>query len=335
VHAFEFLRLTAEKACRAAYALIGEEPFLREEVLRAVQRSHEAEVQGEVEIDHWDGGSASLADVLDAIREVPLFARRRLVVVDDADEFVSAHRRELEQAIEHPAPTGVLVLGLKSLPSTTRLARLISARGLIVDCKPPPPSAVASWLIARARDHLRVRLDADAAQTLVELVGPEVGLQAMELEKLAVSVGTRAQITRADVTRMVAGTHVETVWKVLDAATTGRTAEALSELDALMASGEHPVGLLAAMAASLRKVHRAGTLRLSRTDPAEACRTAGIPPFAVQSTLTQHTHLGPTRVRALPALLLRADLDLKGGSQLAPRTVLERLVVELARPRSD
>ena len=37
----------------------------------------------------------------------------------------------------------------------------------------------------------------------------------------------------------------------------------------------------------------------------------------------------------LPALLLQADLDMKGASALPPRVVLERLVVELAAPRQD
>jgi DNA polymerase-3 subunit delta len=32
---------------------------------------------------------------------------------------------------------------------------------------------------------------------------------------------------------------------------------------------------------------------------------------------------------------LQADLDLKGNSQLPPRTILERLVITLARPRQD
>ena len=72
--------------------------------------------------------------------------------------------------------------------------------------------------------------------------------------------------------------------------------------------------LLAAMSASLFKVHHAGRLRAARLALDEACRIAGIPPFAVDKTGEQHAHLGPRRVDQLPATLLRADLDLKGGS---------------------
>ena len=103
----------------------------------------------------------------------------------------------------------------------------------------------------------------------------------------------------------------------------------------MLAAGEAPVMLLAAMSASLLKVHHAGRLRRARLPLDEACRIAGIPPFASTKTGEQHAHLGPRRVDQLPATLLRADLDLKGGSTVDPRVVLERLLVGLSQPRTD
>jgi DNA polymerase-3 subunit delta len=137
---------------------------------------------------------------------------------------------------------------------------------------------------------------------------------------------------------MVGAGRVETVWKATDAATTGQSASALDDLDRLVSSGEAPVGLLAAMSASLRKVRYAGELRRrKRLDLGAACREAGVPTFpsAIEKVGQQHAHLGPKRVRDLPRQLLQADLDIKGSSTLPPRTILERLFVELARPRED
>ena len=42
-----------------------------------------------------------------------------------------------------------------------------------------------------------------------------------------------------------------------------------------------------------------------------------------------------TRVDRLPAMLLKADLDLKGGSLLDARTILEIFFVQLSSPRTD
>jgi DNA polymerase-3 subunit delta len=93
--------------------------------------------------------------------------------------------------------------------------------------------------------------------------------------------------------------------------------------------------VLAAMSTNLLKLHHAGILRAARLNLDDACRLAGIPTFAIEKTRRQHAHLGPSRVGHLPATLLRADLDLKGGSSLDPRVVLEMFLVHLAATRAD
>ncbi len=70
-------------------------------------------------------------------------------------------------------------------------------------------------------------------------------------------------------------------------------------------------------------------------DLRSACQAAGIYSNAIDRTAKQHNHLGPSRVDAIPGLLLAADLDLKGNSMLPPRVILENLMLELARPRRD
>lgn len=335
MHALEFLRNPRGYESRSLYSVVGDDPYLRGEVIGTIARTVLGEAHDDWAVTRLSGESASLADVLDEARLLPFLARRRVVLVDEADKFVSAHRSELESYGEHPSETGVLVLMVKSWPSNTRLAKLFDRVGWTIECKSPKESELAPWLVGMAKVHAGKALDEHSARLLVELVGPDAGVLVSELEKLITYVGERPRIERADVTRMVGNGRIETVWRILDAATTGKASEALEDVDRLIASGENAVGLLAAMTASLRKVHRSGMLRLRKKDAKDACREAGIPPFAVTQTLAQHTHLGPARVAGLPALLLRADLDLKGSTQLPPRTILERLLVELARPRQD
>ena len=159
------------------------------------------------------------------------------------------------------------------------------------------------------------------------------GILAAEVEKLAVYAGEKGRIERSDIMKLVGAGRVETIWKTLDAATTGEAKTALEHLDTLLAAGEQPTPMVAAMSASLLKIHHAGRLRAARINLDEACRIAGIPAFAASKTGKQHAHLGPKRVDQLPAMLLKADLDLKGGSMLDPRSILEILLVQLTLPR--
>lgn len=337
MHAIELLREPGRVPVVPIYAVYGDDLFLRREILKAVRAAVLPGDDEDLSVVRFLGSEATLADVLDELRTLPFFSKARLVLVDDADPFVTAHRKELEAYAEHPAERGVLVLVVRTWPGSTRLAKLVEKVGLAVECKGLQERQLLPWLVHVAKSRYHAALDNGAAELLVELVGPEVGLLATEVEKLAVYVGTRGKIHREDVARMVGAGRIETVWKVLEAATTGRGDVALEHLDRLITAGEHPVGLLSAMSVSLLKVYHAGRLRRRRVDLKEACAAAGIPTFpgAIEQTRVQHAHLGPARVDRLPRMLLQADLDMKGSSTLPPRAVLERLIIELAGPRSD
>jgi len=334
MRALEWLRDPSVPPPKAVYVVYGEDVYLRREVSASIARSILGEAADELAVSRFDGNAASLADVMDELRTLPFFSRRRIVIVADADPFVTKNRQELESYVESPSGAGVLVLMVKSWPATTNLARQVGAAGLPLDCSSPPEKELVPFLTHHASKQDAV-LDTDAARLLVELVGGEVGLLTSEVEKLAVYVGEARRIRRADVSRMVEAGRIETVWKVLDAATTGHAAEAIGDLDQLLAAGEFPVRVLAAFTASLLKTHHAGRLRAFRMSLEEACRSAGIREFAISNTRRQHAHLGPSRVDRLPAVLLKADLDLKGGSLLDARVVLEELLIWLALPRTD
>ncbi len=334
MRALEWLRDPFSHPLKAVYVVYGDDLYLRRESADAIGRAILGNEADEMAVRRFDGNSASLADVLDELRMLPFFAKRRVVFVEDADPFVTRSRKELEAHVEAPVGTGVLVLMLKTWPATTKLYRQVAAAGLPIDCNSPGEKELLPWLGHHAEKQ-GADLEADAARLLVELVGAEVGLLVAEVEKLAVYVGPSGRIRRADVSRMVEAGRIETVWKVIDAATTGKVAEAIADLDNLMASGEYPIKILAAFAASLLKVHHAGRLRAARMSLEEACQIAGVREFAIDKTRRQHAHLGPARVDQIPAWLLKADLDLKGNSPLDPRVVLEDLLIRLAIPRTD
>ncbi len=335
MHALELLRDPSTMPVKPVYAVYGDEVFLRREVLDLIVRTSLQGEEDELAVSRFEGDHAKLANVLDEVRTLPFFTKCRVVIVEGADPFVTAHRKDLEEYVEHPSTGGVLVLSVKSWPSSTKLAKVMERTGLAVECKGPHERELAPWLGQLAKSRFSSHLDDDAAQLLVELVGPEIGVLVSELEKLAIYVGDRAKIHREDVARMVGAGRIESVWKSIDAATTGRGELALEYLDGLLASGESEVRFLAGMSVSLLKVYHAGRLRKARTSLEAACRESGIPPFAVEQTRQQHAHLGPERVDRLPELLLQADLDLKGSSTLAPRVVLEKLLVQLSLPRED
>jgi len=341
LHAIEYLAQPEKHPPRPVCALFGDEPFLRRQSLLCLRAAVLGGGEGEFSFSTFEGRSAALRDVLEELATKAMFGPgKRLVVVEEADEFVSRYRTDLENYVAAPAVTGVLVLELKSFPGTTRLYKAVAADGLLVDCSPPATAQLVRWLGSWAKQTHHVQLPQPAAEKLVEMVGPELGLLDQELAKLALSAGSDKKITPEMVERLVGGWRAKTTWVMLDAALDGNAREALTQLDRLLASGgEEPIGLLARIASSLRRFAAATRLVIQaeaagrRIALRQALEQAGIRSFVLQKAERQLRLLGRQRGLQLYRWLLQADLDLKGASALPPRLILERLIVRLAAPQ--
>jgi DNA polymerase-3 subunit delta len=168
---------------------------------------------------------------------------------------------------------------------------------------------------------------------LVDLVGTEMGLLDQELAKLATYAGSNSRIDEADVDQLVGQSRAENTWKIFDLIGAGQIGAALTMLDRLLDQGEEPLRLLGAFSMQLRRLAQAARLYSQSTSLPDALEQAGVPPFGRRSAEQQVRHLGRRRLDMIFDWLLETDLGLKGSSQLPPRTLLERLVVQLARGR--
>ena len=320
-------------------AVFGGDPYLKREVLCAVRGVVDALGSDELESRAVEGPQADLRDILDELCTVSLFGDcPRLVIVEDADTFVTEHRGALEGYLEHPAKRGVLVLDVKTWPSNTRLAKATKAAGgLAVRCDPPKVPQLRDWLTHRAKE-LRVGLRRESLDLLLDLAPQELGVLEQELAKLAAYVGLDGQITPSTVQANVSGGRVRQTWDMIDAAARGDAAEALRQLDRLLASGEDPLGVLPQMAGVLRRFAVAGRIveaaeRAGRRPNLHAAlQHAGILPFKLADAERQLRQIGRHRTNQLLRQLLEADLALKGSHSrpALARRVLERLIVGLS-----
>ena len=326
-------------------AVAGDETFLKREVLAALRQQVLGGDEDEFSLTTLAGRSGvALRDVLDALATVSLFGSgRRLVIVEEADDFVSENRSELEDYVAKPRRSGVLVLDVKTWPGTTRLAKAVAASGLTIECKALNESQTKRWLAERAKSRYDVRLDASAADALLELLPPELGILDQELAKLSLLVGKTGAIDAPLVSENVGGWRTRTTLEMVDAAADGRAAEAIEQLGRLIAAGEKPQGLLPQMSHSLRQL-AAATRLIEAAEAAggrlslqSALGQAGVPPFKLATAERQLRQLGRERARELTGWLLAADLAVKGhnSADARARLELERLIVRLSTANSN
>lgn len=276
----------------------------------------------------FDGETVEWSTVKDDLSSPPFGSPIRFVLIKEADDFVSKYRDRLEKYLDKPSPCGVLVLEVTSWKSTTRLAKMIPEAQVMV-CDPKKPALLASFLTKWCPGKHQRKIATDAANLLVELIEPELGLLDQELAKLAVYVGDRDTITVKDVDEIVARNRSSTVWVMLDAMAAGQPGTAFLTYQRLIEQGEDPMGLFAGMAWQLRKMAQAHRLLQDGSSLQGAIAQAGLPPFKAQN-IQQHLRLLGNKADKLVDWLMDAELSLKSSGQMAPAAIVERLLVQLA-----
>lgn len=314
--------------------LLGDEDFLKRRCRDALLAAALGDADLAFAVSAYAGDKLDFSTVRNDLETLPFLAPVRVVLVETADPFVTAHREALEKYVAAPSRVGVLILDVKTFPETTKLAKALPDSAKIV-CKSPAAYKLPEWCVGWAKAEHGKRLPADAAGLLVELVGPQMGLLAQELAKLAVAAGDRPDITAAEVDQLVGRSRSANVFHILNAIGDGKPDAALGILGELFEEGEDPLAVVGALTAQLRKLAAVSRLLAEGRTKADALDIAGVPkwPQARQGAEKQLHHLGRRRLDKLTDWLVDINLGLKGGSPLPGRVQVERLVVRLARPR--
>ncbi len=312
------------------YVLAGDEDFLKRQVLRALRQSLLGDGDDGFGFSSHPGDKAVWSAIHDELQTLPFLGGLRLVVVEGADPFVTKHRQSLEKYVAAPASKGVLVLIVSSWPANTKLAKLIDNNGTIV-CKAPAATRLPEWCARWCEAQHGKQLAVPAAQLLVELIGPEMGLLDQELAKLATYVGEAARIDSGDVDKLVGNSRAQEVWTIFDAIGAGQTGAALTVLDRLFEQGSAPQAILGAFSYQMRLLARAARLHSQGKPLPAALAEVGVNQWRADKVQAQMRHLGRRRLARLYDWLLEMDLGMKGGSQLPEKVLFERLIVRLAR----
>lgn len=318
--------------------LFGEDSTLKSWVLAALTGG---------ECDSVEGEESQWRDIRDEVSTVSLFdTGRRVLVVRRADALLKSARLDVEDYVAKPSSAGRLILELQSCAANTRLYKAADKSHLLVRCAIPPKprgktpdmDRLRKFLAAFVAPRHQCKMAAAAINVLIELIGNDIGMLDTEIAKLALYEKPGGQITEPMVREIVGGWRAKSTWDTIAAAASGNAAEALRQLDKMLASGEHPAGLIPQIAWSVRRFGLAtsaieyGEQTGKRVPLGVALKAAGFREFDKQAE-PQLRQIGRERGRQILAWLLEADLKLKGSHSSAglDRWLLEELVLKLAK----
>jgi DNA polymerase-3 subunit delta len=252
-------------------------------------------------VDRLYGGETTGAQVVDAALTLPMMVPRRVVLLLHAERLLQPRKdsdataRDLEtfeSYVKAPVDTCCLVIVADAVDRRRSLVKQLFAKSIVVECTGPADAVeAAKWVKDRVAKE-GMTIDARTARLVADRVGPDVSRLRADVERLVLYAAGNDTITEADVKEVVSPATSQDDWGVTRAIERGSAREALHELGLMMDNGAVPYMILGQLAWFVR------------------------------------SKVPAPRVGAAVEAVFRTDLAIKTSAG-DPRTLLERLVVEL------
>lgn len=326
----EFVARLQKEGPPSAVLLYGPEQGLAARHAALLRRAVVAEDEEEMDAENFYGGDLDLGRFLSACNAFPFFARRRAIVLKDADQLSTANRDGVLAYLKAPSPTSVLVIlagpleakqGLRKTFETHKVAWCIPHFAL-------EGRELLLWIRMQLQ-NAGFAVEQDAVTLLAQRLEGDARNAESEIEKLMLFMGERRRVELEDVLASVGESRVQNGFALASALLTGRVETALLILDQLLESGEEPLLLLGLIAQRLRRLIQGAHMLQQGNEPETVATKLQI--FWKEKAEFFSLANGISTRRLANGLMRcqEADQELKSGG--VPRRVMERLVMGLAQ----
>ncbi len=233
----------------------GPEAFLADRAGQTI-RTVMGESHPDLEMHDVDAASYAAGELF-TFASPSLFAEPRLIRVDGVEKSSDAFIEDAKRYIAAPADETVLVLrhsGGQRGKALLDLIRKGTGGAIEVACPEIKKDADRLAFVQAEFRRLGAQITPGALRMLTAAYAGGIGELAGVCTQLVSDVGTR--ITEDDVNRATEGRVEANAFRVADAATAGRAADALVLLRQSMSTGTDPIPLLAALNMKVRAMAR-------------------------------------------------------------------------------
>jgi len=308
--------------------LCGKERFLVDRAVEAIKAAVLEPATRDFNYDQLFAKEAGPAKILACAKTLPMMAKRRLVLVRDADELTADELLALSKFVEAPAPEACLCFVAEKADLRLRFFNLFKKHGLLLKLEPLSEKLLPGFIESEAK-RLQVELQSGTATRLAEEIGPDLGQLADALERLCCYVPVGQPIRVRDVEEVVVTTRQHSVFELIDAVGAADRSSALALLSEMLMQREPALKLLALLSRHVMKLWQTADLLASgRPSASEIASALGVMPFVAGKLLDQARRLKLPRVQAMHEAIFHTDRTLK-LSKLDDERIMEQLILGL------
>ena len=307
-----------------------------EEAIRLVAAALFPAGPAELDVTQLDAQSQGPGDILQAVRTIAFFSRKKLVIVRHAHPLKQPQWDVLAPYLKKPADSCclvfVLLLDEKDKKDKGRLEALKKFAPAFAFQNPKGDKQIALFVRSQLA-HYGKTISPDALAYCGAILGENAQAISGEVEKLALYCGERAKVEAADVDEVLCGGGRGTIFNLVDAVGQGRLEPSLELLGGILAAGVHPLVVLKMIARQFRLI---GTARLMLDQGENATRIGQrlrLPEFVVRGVIQQAKSWPAERLGMVFEEIFQANY-LSKSSRAEGHIVLERLLLRLPELRA-
>jgi DNA polymerase III subunit delta len=307
-------------ALKPVYLICGDDDSKIDAWRSRVRKRAETE-NGPGALESFDAGTDAADAVVASLAALTFAAGTRYLMVDDVGAWKAADVAPLIDAIGSLPPDTVLVLVVRGKPLKGLAKAVEQAGGELRDHPAPKPWELPKWATGRARE-LGLRLDGEAAKTLVAIVGPGQQRLSRELEKLSIGLHPEPTATVEDVERLAAGEVGPKVYDLADAVVGGNVEAAIELAEELSEWGERPSRFVYPIVGRLREVHRAVELLEGGLTEKELAGALKMPPWRAKKVVALARRADREALERAICRFADLEVELRGGGSLDEATAV-------------
>jgi DNA polymerase III subunit delta len=285
-----------------------------------VRKRAEAE-NGPGALESFHAGSDTADAVVASLAALTFATGTRYLLVDDVGAWKAADAAPIVDALASPPPDTVLVLIVRGKPLKSLATAVENAGGELRDHAAPKPWEMPKWVTGRARE-LGLRLDGEAAKTLVAIVGSGQQRLSREIEKISIALHPEPTATTEDVERLAAGEASPKVYDLADAVVAGNVGSAIALAEELSEWGERPSRYVYPIVGRLREVHRAVELLESGMTEKELASALKMPPWRAKKVVALARRADREALERATCRFADLEVELRGGGSLDEATAV-------------
>ena len=198
------------------YWLEGDEPFFIDQVVHYAEHKILPEAEASFNLSIFYGKDADWSSVVNACMRYPMFADKQVVILKEAQQMRDIEK--LESYIDNPLSSTIFVVSFKEkkVDGRSKLAKTLKSKGEMLSTKKMYDSQLPEWVNQMVASH-KLTIAPKALHLLVDHIGNDLSRLQNEVEKLAVNLAGRKNITEDDIEKYIGVSKDFNVFELQDA----------------------------------------------------------------------------------------------------------------------